>query len=285
MKINIFLKTIIQRLFYRVAGTRFRDVERKVNEIVSKNEVSSKKNSETDESQKYQLRFHSIENYTRLVTHLLATLPLDQAMMGAIGSPNKENFVETGDLQVDVLKKYGLQDGMTIYDLGCGSGRTAIALERDGWKGNYNGHDIESRLVSYLNSQTVHNKAQTNLNLNILAESTSVDMVFHWSVFTHLFLEEIYLYLKDIYRVLKPNGVHIFSYLSLDEEDHFQKVFLNRVNAFANQNELAHLDTFLSNDQIKIMAEKIGFRNLKFVSGSDSSKHRAFWQSLAIMQK
>lgn len=83
---------------------------------------------------------HSASNYEALVAGLIAQYPRDIAMARAIGTV--EEYVKTGDGQLAVLKFHGLQDGMSIYDLGCGSGRTAQALFRSGWKGQYRGADV-----------------------------------------------------------------------------------------------------------------------------------------------
>jgi len=44
-------------------------------------------------------------------------------------------------------------------------------------------------------------------------------MVFHWSVFTHLYPGESYLYTVDVFRALKP-GKMIFSLPELEEPEH-----------------------------------------------------------------
>lgn len=231
------------------------------------------------------MKSHSIKSYSNLVSNLLDSLPEDEAMKRAIGAISDSEFISSGDLQVQVLKVFGLKNHMTIYDLGCGSGRTAFALERLGWEGIYFGHDIEPRLVAYLNKNSQKYKACVNEELAILAGNNSVDIIFHWSVFTHLLLEEVYIYMKDIFRALKPGGLHIFSFLDLNEEKHFNDVFLSRIEAFTQKYGLEHNDLFLSKEQIKVMATKIGFNEINFESGEDGSIHSPFWQSLAIMKK
>jgi len=54
----------------------------------------------------------------------------DLAFADSIGSESIELFIQQGDAQVAALKHHGLVDGMSIYDLGCGCGRTAQALQR-----------------------------------------------------------------------------------------------------------------------------------------------------------
>ena len=49
----------------------------------------------------------------------------DLAFADSIGSESIELFIQQGDGQVAALKHHGLVDGMLVYDLGCGCGRTA----------------------------------------------------------------------------------------------------------------------------------------------------------------
>jgi ubiquinone/menaquinone biosynthesis C-methylase UbiE len=231
------------------------------------------------------LREHSIINYKNYISELLVNMPEEQAMMYAIGAANKDSFVSFGNIQVQVLKFYGLQNGMTIYDLGCGSGRTAQALSRANWTGNYLGHDVDERLISFLNAHSGGFKSTTHTELSVLAESATIDLVFHWSVFTHLFLEEIYIYLEEIFRVLKPGGRHVFSFLNLENSEHFDSIFLSRVKAFKDQTNLPVLDTFMNQNEIKLLLEKIGFKDIYFESGNDSKNHPAFGQDIVSMRK
>jgi len=124
---------------------------------------------------------HSFDDYNAHVEHLVRHFPLDVAMCKAIGCPDLEQFRITGDGQVAVLKHHGLKDGMSVYDLGCGSGRTAQALYRSGWKGHYRGADIIQKLVEYLNGQCPGYGAVVNRSLSIVAPDDSLDLVFHWA--------------------------------------------------------------------------------------------------------
>jgi SAM-dependent methyltransferase len=227
---------------------------------------------------------HSVANYEALVDRLLNEYPPDIAMARAIGCKTLEEFEKSGDLQVDVLRHHGLNDGMSIYDLGCGSGRTAYALLRSGWKGQYKGADIIRRLVIFLNNKCEGYHAVVNQTLTILAPDNSVDIVFHWSVFTHIFVEECFLYLQDIFRSLKPGGKTVFSFLELENESH-RGIFKMRVENFRLGQELPHLDTFLHRDWIRRWAAEIGFAEPEFTDGTDNTHHRQFWQTLVTMIK
>ena len=227
---------------------------------------------------------HSLDHNEILVNQSLAQQPLDLGMYKAVGCNSHEEFIRTGNAHVAVLRHHGLKDGMNVYDLGCGSGRTAQALMRSGWKGHYKGVDIVTALVNYLKSNCAGYDAVVHKEINIASEDDSIDMVFHWSVFTHLYIEECYLYLQDTMRTLKPGGRLVFSFLELENEAH-RKIFMNRVATFKGATAWSHLDTFIHRDWIRTWAAEIGFTAPKFTDGTDSTNHPSFWQTVASMDK
>jgi SAM-dependent methyltransferase len=146
-------------------------------------------------TQKFLLRanrWHSVHSYNALIARKRRLHQGDEqmAMITSIGALTPEDFARQGDIQVAVLQHHGLKDGMAVYDLGCGCGRTAMALQRDGWQGNYKGADIVNPLVDYLNANNPGFEAIVHRENSIAASDESLDMVFHWSVFTHLYPEE-----------------------------------------------------------------------------------------------
>lgn len=209
----------------------------------------------------------------------------DLAFAYAIGSVSMELFEQQGDAHVLVLRHRGLQDGMTIYDLGCGCGRTAQALARSGWKGGYIGSDIIQDFITELKAKCPPGyEAFVHRQPTIRAADGSLDMIYHWSVFTHLAPEECFLYLRDSFRAMKPGGKIVFSFLEITEPLH-DVVFDRRVDQTAKGKRLALLDTFLHREWITAWAQKIGFTTPEFTGGADGADHPPFWQTLAYMTK
>jgi SAM-dependent methyltransferase len=209
----------------------------------------------------------------------------DLAFADAIGSETLELFESQGNGQVAVLRHHGLNDGMTIYDLGCGCGRTAQALQRAGWHGSYMGADIVAGFVSELKRKCPGYEAHVHREPTIVAGDGSIDMLFHWSVFTHVPPEECFLYLEDSFRALKPGGKLIFSFLELTDPGHYERVFKNRVARLRGKRRLKLLDTFLHRDWIALWAKEIGFEPPQFTDGQDNSRHPEMWQTIAAMVK
>ena len=209
----------------------------------------------------------------------------DRAFADAIGSETIELFESQGDGQVAVLKHHGLKDRMTVYDLGCGCGRTAQALKRHGWQGRYIGADIVHGFITELKRKCPGYEAHVHREPSIVAEDSSVDMLFHWSVFTHIPIEECFLYLEDSFRALKPGGKLVFSFLELTDPGHYQRIFENRLGRLRRKRKLKLLDTFLHRDWIRFWADKLDFEAVEFTDGDDASKHPAMWQTLVAMKK
>lgn len=229
---------------------------------------------------------HSIRDYQKLVRRKLRQAPSDRALAlaQAIGAETMDSFVSQGDGHVAVLRHHGLVDGMKIYDLGCGCGRTAQALQRQGWRGSYIGTDVVPELLEELAFRCPGYETRINMAPTILVPDGSLDMLFHWSVFTHLYPAESYLYTVDAFRALKPGGKMIFSFLELEETAHDRvwQVLLDQTRA--GRAPEPH-DAFLHRDWIRRFARDAGFVEPQFTDGTDETHHPAFWQALAILER
>lgn len=229
---------------------------------------------------------HSIRSYAWVVRYRLAQYPQDRplALARAIGAADMATFHSQGDGQVAVLRHHGLADGMAVYDLGCGCGRTAQALARSGWRGSYIGADIVPALVDEITRTCPGYRALVHHRPSIAAPDTSQDLIFHWSVFTHLYPEECFLYMRDSFRALKPGGRTVFSFLEHEDPAH-RAMFDAQVQHFERGSDPTHLDAFLHRDWIRNFARRIGFAEPAFTDGADGTHHPPFWQTLAVLDK
>lgn len=229
---------------------------------------------------------HSVRDYQALVRAKLKMQPDDRALAlaQAIGAISMDEFASQGDGHVAVLRHHGLTDGMAIYDLGCGCGRTAQALRRAGWQGDYAGADVVPELLEELVRCCPGYETILNVTPTIVAPDASLDMIFHWSVFTHLYPGESYLYTRDAFRALKPGGKMVFSFLELEDSAH-DRVWQANLEHLDIGHPAEHLDAFLHRDWIRRFARDAGFAEPEFTDGWDSTDHPAFWQSLAVLQK
>ncbi|MDE2403741.1 MAG: class I SAM-dependent methyltransferase [Sphingomonadales bacterium] len=229
---------------------------------------------------------HAVRDYRRMVRRRLREYPQNRslALARAIGASSMAEFHDYGMRQVAVLRHHGLSDGMAIYDLGCGCGRTAQALYRSGWKGQYKGADVIGELVDEVRRTCPGYSAVVHRPLSIASPDGSLDMLFHWSVFTHLYPEEGYVYLQDIFRALKPAGKLVFSFLEMGHPLH-ASIFDDNVRHLLTGKRPSQLNQFLHRDWIAHFARRIGFVDVAFTDGADGARHPAFGQSLVAMRK
>ena len=225
--------------------------------------------------------FHFVADYEALVARLVATRPLDEAMAVA-GGGDYENM---GRIEADILRHVGLRDGMTLIDLGCGSGRLAWALGQ-AMRIDYLGIDIVQALLDYARTKSPRTyRFVLNHALSLPAPDASADMVCAFSVFTHLLHAESFLYMEDIRRVLRPGGRLVFSFLEFANAEHWS-MFAGTVDG-QRHGTLDHLTMFIERNAIDLWARKLGYEREAFIDGPDSpwgdGKH--LWQTLAIFRR
>lgn len=142
----------------------------------------------------------------------------------------EEFVIET----IPLLKARGVQ---TVLDLGCGVGRHALLLAREGF--TVHAMDASPAGMEFLAGQaekegleiTQHTSEMTDLPF----ESESFDYLLAWNVIYHGNLSVVQHSLAEILRVLKPGGL-------------FQGTMLSKRNAeIANGTKIAK-DTYINND-------------------------------------
>ena len=155
------------------------------------------------------LQPHYVRDYRRMVSKLWRSRPLDEAANQAIGGN-----LTIGPLQRDIMRDARLQQDDYVIDVGCGSGRTALAL-RDMANLRYLGTDVVPELIDY--ARCVVDRQDWKFvvveSLSIPERDEQADIVIMFSVLTHLEPRECLLYLADAVRVLKPDGRVIASFL------------------------------------------------------------------------
>ena len=225
-------------------------------------------------------KFHFVEDYERLVSDLIASHPLNDAMELAVGG----RYELIGVIEKNILKHVGLRDGMAVFDLGCGSGRLAWALGQE-FQIEYCGADLVPALLDYARTKSPKNyRFLVNHSFKIPSDTGTVDIASAFSVFTHLLPQETYLYLEEMHRVLKSGGHLVCSFLEFSEPDHWP-VFQSTVEGQRHQTN-PHLNTFLERSALKLWAEKLGYETPAFIdSAAAPYGGHALGQSIAILRK
>jgi SAM-dependent methyltransferase len=149
-----------------------------------------------------------------------------------------ETLDEIGKAHIDNYKKFlGIDDEMHIVEIGSGIGRDAFQLIEEFPNVHYLGIDVTRDSVNWCinhitslhsNFQFLHFDAYHELynplglkntsDFLIPVKTASIDRIFLGSVFTHLFEEDIRHYMKEISRILKPDGLAYATFFLYSEE-------------------------------------------------------------------
>ena len=173
-------------------------------------------------------------------------------------------YHESGQLEAYALKQLGLKPENSVVDVGCGTGRLAVALERF-LAGNYCGTDILSESLDYARRRCRRadwNFLETRDN-TIPVLDQSADFVVFFSVFTHLLDEDIFRYLLEARRIAKSTAKIVFSYLDFECEAHWP-LFLQTA---ANRETGSVLNKFTTETAIRRLARGAGLKVNALYSG------------------
>ena len=222
----------------------------------------------------FMAEFHFIEDYREHVRKLIKYNNIDDAMSLAVGG----HWEKMGVQQSNLVQSEGINSGMDVLDFGCGSGRLAHALSKDVDLNSYVGIDIIKELLKYAEQKCPKDyKFLLNNSLTIPLRGYRFDYALGFSIFTHLLQTEIMLYTKEIFKLLKPGGKFIYSFLEM--EYHWDIFEIDSVNYKKHKKPYPVLNMFLDRNQIVIMAEKCGFIVEKFI------EPEIIGQSVVVLKK
>ncbi len=156
-----------------------------------------------------------------------------------IGHAKKDLFVEKGD----ELFKLCVEDGSLtpdskILDIGCGLGRLARPFTQYiSAEGEYWGTDVAKDSIEWCREQysekyknfnflwhDTYNKSynpngkKENLVFRFPFEDSSLDCIFLFSVFTHMYIKDAENYMFEVARILKPGKKCIITWYLLNEQ-------------------------------------------------------------------
>lgn len=226
------------------------------------------------------------------------------------------NFLKQSHHQLNLLKnEIDLKPNDSILDIGSGIGRTAISLSTYlNKEGRYDGFDVVKKGVDWCKKtigkdfsnfhfkyiplfNDLYNTSTSKADNFIFPyQDKSFDKVFSFSVFTHMQINEIQNYFKEINRVLKPNGIAFSTFFLYDDnsEAHIStsntfKFTIKKDNYRLMNDKVKSGNIAIHKDKLNQMLSQENLSIVKIIDGfwKDPSKYfeTAEYQDILVFKK
>jgi 2-polyprenyl-3-methyl-5-hydroxy-6-metoxy-1,4-benzoquinol methylase len=175
--------------------------------------------------------------------------------------------VLTGYVEVEKIKRLHSLAEVDVIDIGCGIGRLARHLMHEPIR-SYLGTEIIPEIMAEAIALTEHDarfKFTTVTTCSIPSDDACCDLVVAFSVITHLLDEEIYEYIAEAKRVLRPGGLAIFSFLDFTTNS---DLFFR--HAAVHRGGHGDLLKFTTQDVLTLFAKHAGMSSVEFEDGQDT---------------
>ncbi len=206
-----------------------------------------------------------------------------------------EKFISLGDTCVQMIEcAMPLNSLNSILDIGCGYGRLAHSLWRnDAFTGTYYGFDILPKHIDFCKQSLsplgdfnfLHldiANARYNPNGSVTVQELDfvsmpkVDLVTFYSVFTHMYIDDIKAYLRHARSILNPNGTILFTAFLLENPDMLEETAkssypmpyrLDENCYYYSESDPLHAIGYKKSYLEQVVAQE-GFVDIKFIYGS-----------------
>ena len=194
------------------------------------------------------------------------------------------HFELIGAIELGILQHVGLTSSASVFDLGCGSGRLAVALSDSGMIAEYTGTDVVQSLLDYAATKCRPEfRFVLNRELTVPVPSDSIDIACAFSVFTHLLHHESFTYLKQMKRATRPGGRIVFSFLEFAEPGHWP-IFQQTVQT-QREGGNPPLNQFMERNAIESWAAHLGLKIETFINASTDTGSGALGQATAVLSR
>lgn len=195
------------------------------------------------------------ENLTYEKRWDLSAATPEQALLAVDGSGNESVLRRTGAWAAAQIRAALELDGDDrVLELGCGVGRIGRELADD--CGEWHGADISSNMLAVASERLadkpnchLHKLDRTDLSA---FPDAHFDKAYVAAVFIHLDKEDVFLYLRELARVLKPGGLLYFETWNLAHPGGW-KWWMIQVEAWSDSDQTQRKD--VSRNQFSVLEE------------------------------
>jgi ubiquinone/menaquinone biosynthesis C-methylase UbiE len=171
---------------------------------------------------------------------------IDRKYKTLTGCTSEKEFDQTGKLILERLISLGFKQNSKILDLGCGTGRLAAQLlPYLGEQGEYYGCDISPEVIEFCRKRYARSNfhfVTSQMRKIPISLDAHFDIIWCYSVFTHIFPDEMIGLLKECRRLMRSQGLLLASYYIAGREP----AFLKRVESFyGNRDRMEYGEDFL----------------------------------------
>lgn len=208
----------------------------------------------------------------------------EEALIAVDGSASEAVLKRTGEWNAGQVKAaLDLQPTDRVLELGCGVGR--IGLELLPHCAEWHGADISNNMLQVAR-EWLGDSGRVKLHKLDRTELTGLeddyfDKAYCVAVFIHMDKEDVYLYLRELARVLKPGGRMYFETWNLDDSVGWRR-WMMEVNAWAANEQRRRKDVsrnqFTVIDELRLFLEHAGLTEVA------SFTHSAWLQVVAALE-
>ena len=145
----------------------------------------------------------------QIIIHILAKIhpsPIPRQLLGILDIPVRDFILSREEL----LRRSGLKSGQDVLEVGCGTGFYTIKASEIVKEGMVHSLDIQDLALSKVRKKVEENKIKNVMLImadakNLPFKDEAFDLAFLVTVIGEIPKREIAL--KELYRVLKPNGL------------------------------------------------------------------------------
>jgi cyclopropane fatty-acyl-phospholipid synthase-like methyltransferase len=201
---------------------------------------------------------------------------------------NNQFYLSSAEAEAKrLINDFDCNQDSHVLDIGCGQGRLAIGLLRTIGSLHYTGLDVHKPSIQWCKKYiekknpsfqfkhlNIYNERYSEVGATIDEsfsfdiEISSIDIIYLYSVFSHMKKEEMEVYLKDFKRILSENGKVVFSAYF---EDGVEDYTINPSDFHFEMNGPLHAVRY-SKKHLFSIVERLGFSALE-VKDTSSSDH------------